>query len=79
MSVIPITIFFSLLLVAFFVVLFARERRRSRFASAEHDSLLPLAEERPRVQPPEAAADQPQDLGAGPAGGGDRSGARPTR
>ncbi len=47
MSVIPITVFFSLLLAAFFVVLFFREQRRHRFASAERDSLLPLADERP--------------------------------
>jgi len=49
MSAIPITLFFSLLLAALFVVLFAREHRRRRFASAERDSLLPLADERPRV------------------------------
>jgi len=48
MSVIPITIFFSLLLAATFVVLFARDHRRRRFASAERDSLLPLADETPR-------------------------------
>ncbi len=47
MSVIPITVFFSLLLAAFFVVMFLREQRRHRFASVERDSLLPLAEERP--------------------------------
>lgn len=47
MSVIPITVFFSVLLAAFFVVLFFREQRRHRFASSERDSLLPLAEERP--------------------------------
>lgn len=47
MSVIPITVFFSVLLAAFFVALFFREQRRHRFASAERDSLLPLAEERP--------------------------------
>lgn len=49
MSVIPITVFFSLLLAGLFVVLFLREQRRQRFASAERDSLLPLAEERPRA------------------------------
>jgi len=48
MSVIPITVFFSLLLAGGFVVLFAREQRRRRFASAERDSLLPLADETPR-------------------------------
>ena len=49
MSVIPITIFFSLLLAGSFVALFAREQRRRRFASAERDSLLPLADETPRL------------------------------
>lgn len=48
MSVIPITIFFSLLLVAFFVGLFWREQRARRFGGLERDSLLPLAEETPR-------------------------------
>ena len=45
MSVIPLTIFFSLLLAGTFVVLFAREQLRRRFSSAERDSLLPLADE----------------------------------
>lgn len=49
MSVIPLTIFFSLLLAGLFMVLFAHEQRRRRFASPERDSLLPLADERPRV------------------------------
>ena len=47
MSVIPLTVFFSLLLAGLFMVLFAHEQRRRRFASAERDSLLPLADERP--------------------------------
>lgn len=46
MSVIPLTIFFSLLLAGLFIVLFVHEQRR-RFASAERDSLLPLADETP--------------------------------
>jgi cbb3-type cytochrome oxidase subunit 3 len=49
MSVIPITVFFSLLLAGFFVALFLREHRRHRFASSERDSLLPLADERPAM------------------------------
>lgn len=49
MSVIPLTVFFSLLLAGLFMVLFAHEQRRRRFASPERDSLLPLADERPRV------------------------------
>jgi hypothetical protein len=56
MSVIPITLFFSLLLAGTFVVLFAREHRRRRFASAERDSLLPLADETPAPVAPPAAA-----------------------
>ena len=49
MSVIPLTVFFSLLLAGLFVVLFAHEHRRRPFASSERDSLLPLAEEKPAV------------------------------
>jgi hypothetical protein len=48
MSVIPLTIFFSLLLAGLFIALFVHEQRRRRFASAERDSLLPLADETPR-------------------------------
>lgn len=47
MSVIPLTIFFSLLLAGTFVVLFAREQRRRHLTSPERDSLLPLADEIP--------------------------------
>lgn len=58
MSVIPLTVFFSLLLAGLFMVLFAHEQRRRRFASPERDSLLPLADERPRTvqNPPVKAA-----------------------
>ncbi len=52
MSVIPLTIFFSLLLAGLFIALFAHEQRRRRFASAERDSLLPLADEQPRTAEP---------------------------
>jgi len=45
MSVIPLTLFFSLLLAGFFIALFAFEQRSQRFGSLERDSLLPLAEE----------------------------------
>ncbi len=51
MSVIPVTVFLSLLLAGLFVVLFAREQRKRTFASAERESLLPLADETPRVAP----------------------------
>lgn len=47
MSVIPLTIFFSLLLAGLFIVLFVHEQRRRQFASTERDSLLPLADETP--------------------------------
>ena len=49
MSVIPLTVFFSLLLVGLFIGLFAHEQRRRRFTSPERESLLPLADERPKV------------------------------
>jgi len=49
MSAIPLTVFFSLLLAGLFIVLFAHEQRRRRFASAESDSLLPLADEIPQI------------------------------
>ncbi len=49
MSVIPLTIFFSLLLAGLFIGLFAHEQHRRRFASAERDSLLPLADEIPHA------------------------------
>ena len=51
MSVIPLTVFFSLLLAGLFIALFVQEQRRRRFASPERDSLLPLADETPQVEP----------------------------
>jgi hypothetical protein len=47
MSVIPLTVFFSLLLAGTFVVLFLREQGRRHLTSPERDSLLPLADETP--------------------------------
>jgi hypothetical protein len=61
MSVIPITIFFSLLLACLFMVLFAHEQRRRRVASAERDSLLPLAAEKPRAADPAHAHEPKHD------------------
>lgn len=49
MAVVPITVGVGLGLAITFVVMFLREHARSRMTSAERDSLLPLAEERPRV------------------------------
>lgn len=51
MSVIPITVFFSLALAGLFVVLFAREQLSRKCASPERESLLPLADESSRVTP----------------------------
>ncbi|MEO6996321.1 MAG: hypothetical protein ABI273_22140 [Lacunisphaera sp.] len=45
MSVIPLTLFFSLLLAGLFIGLFVWEHRRRRFGGLERDSLLPLADE----------------------------------
>ena len=81
MSVIPITLFFSLLLAGTFIVLFARDHWRRRFASAERDSLLPLADETPRAVTPEP--DHEHEHRHGPdhehagAGCGCRDGTRP--
>ncbi len=66
MSVIPLTVFLSLLLATLFVVLFAREQLRRPFASPERDSLLPLADETPRLSVPPAA--QSVRPSGGPAG-----------
>jgi len=51
MDVIPLTLTISLALVLTFVVFFLREHERGRRGGAEHDSLLPLAEESSRVVP----------------------------
>jgi hypothetical protein len=45
MSIIPLTVFFSLLLAGLFVVLFLVDRNRSTLGGAERDSLMPLADE----------------------------------
>ncbi len=51
MAVVPLTLAISLCLVGAFVVFFLREHARGRLSSAERDSLLPLAEEKPRTVP----------------------------
>ena len=60
LPVIPLTISVSLCLVFTFVLFFLREQTR-RFGNAERESLLPLAEETPRlagVAAPSAAPDE---------------------
>lgn len=49
MSVVPLTLTISLCLVFTFVVFFLREHARGPLSSPERDSLLPLAEESPRL------------------------------
>ena len=49
MAVVPLTLTISLCLVFTFVIFFLREHARGRLSSAERDSLLPLAEETPRL------------------------------
>lgn len=49
MAVVPLTLTISLCLVFTFVIFFLREHARGRLSSAERDSLLPLAEEAPRL------------------------------
>ena len=49
MSIVPLTVIISLCLVFTFVVFFLREHARGRLSSAERDSLLPLADETPRL------------------------------
>lgn len=55
MSVVPLTVIVGLCLVLSFVVFFLREQARGRNSCAERDSLLPLAEEKPRVAAVRAA------------------------
>jgi hypothetical protein len=49
MSVVPLTVAVGLCLGLTFVVFFLAEHARGRASSAERDSLLPLAEETPRL------------------------------
>lgn len=64
MSIVPLTVIISLCLVFTFVVFFLREHARGRLSSAERDSLLPLAEETPRLaQAPASDASAPHGCG----------------
>lgn len=57
MAVVPLTLTISLCLVFTFIIFFLREQARGHLSSPERDSLLPLAEERPRLaQTPSAKA-----------------------
>ena len=49
MSVVPLTLTISLCLVFTFIVFFLREHARGGIGGADRDSLLPLAEETPRL------------------------------
>jgi hypothetical protein len=49
MAVVPFTVIVGLVLVLGFVGFFLREHGRGRKTCAERDSLLPLAEETPRL------------------------------
>ena len=54
MTVIPLTLAISLCLVFTFLVFFIKEQAHRHINSAEHDALLPLAEEKPRTVVPPA-------------------------
>ena len=58
MAVVPLTLTISLCLVFTFIVFFLREHARGRLSSAERDSLLPLAEETPRLARSQPRRDQ---------------------
>lgn len=49
MSIVPLTVIVGLCLVFTFVVFFLREQGRGHLSSPERDSLLPLADETPRL------------------------------
>lgn len=57
MPVVPLTLTISLSLVFTFVMFFLREHARGRISSAERDSLLPLAEEKPQLAQASGEAD----------------------
>lgn len=84
MSVIPITLFFSLLLAGFFIALFLREQHRRNFSCPERDSLLPLAGESPRLAAAartraDGGGGRPECTGGHGSGGAQRAGARADR
>lgn len=72
MAVVPLTLTISLCLVFTFVVFFLREHARGRISSAERDSLLPLAEENPRLARVVAPRQPAREGSRTPAAGSDR-------
>ena len=81
MAIVPLTLTISLCLVFTFVLFFLREHARGRLSSAERDSLLPLADETPRLalsgaprSPARGHEDDPEAEGCGC-----RDGSRPPR
>jgi hypothetical protein len=65
MPVVPLTLTISLCLVFTFVVFFLREHARGSVSSPERDSLLPLAEEDPRLAHAPAPLDSASHGGCG--------------
>lgn len=61
MSIVPLTLTVSLCLVFTFVIFFLCEHARGRLSSAERDSLLPLAEEKPLLVPSKREHEQADD------------------
>ena len=49
MSVVPLTLAISLMLVVMFIVFFVREHSRGESSSPERDSLLPFEDEKPHA------------------------------
>lgn len=68
MAIVPITLTISLSLVFTFIIFFLREYARGRLSSAEHDSLLPLADEKPLVAEPQPALVPTHHHGGGDCG-----------
>jgi hypothetical protein len=55
MAIVPLTLTISLSLVFTFIIFFLREHARGGLSSAERDSLLPLADEKPLLAEPRPA------------------------
>jgi hypothetical protein len=61
MNIVPLTLAISLCLVFTFILFFLLEHSEHRVSSAEHDSLLPLADELPRIPGAETLAADDHD------------------